>query len=289
MITVSTSLQKYPWGYIFLYVTIALSILALLAGALMGALGGGGAILTVPVFTYLAGLEPSTATTASLIAVASSSLVGLIPHARASNVQFRTGTLFGALGIAGSALGSALTPALSPHVLMTAFAALLVGTAVQMLRSTKTTHSPGDRPKTTEGNCDHSGNEPATKGSGLAVHLATATGIGFLTGLFGVGGGFVIVPALTLILGMTMSVAIGTSLVVITVNSAISLGFRAFLPTTLDWGLVAPFAALMTIGALIGGRASTRLPQRPLKLAFAALLMSVAVLLGFQNIPALFS
>ena len=106
--------------------------------------------------------------------------------------------------------------------------------------------------------------------------VAAGTGVGFLTGLFGVGGGFVIVPALTLLLGLSMPVAIGTSLLVITINSAVALASR-IATTTIDWAVTIPFTISAVVGVLVGGRLAGRLdPQKSLRW-FALLLVGVAV------------
>ena len=183
---------------------------ALVVGVVLGALGGGGAILTVPVLTSLVGLTPAQATTASLVIVGSSSLLGLVPHARAGRVRVREGGVFGLLGVVGAAVGSRLSILVPGPVLMSAFSVLLLVVAVVMGRRARRTDLPQVRER------------------GWGVRVLAASAVGLLTGFFGVGGGFVVVPALTLVLGLPMSVAAGTSLLVVAINSASSLLTRAF-------------------------------------------------------------
>lgn len=244
--------------------------LALAVGLVLGSLGGGGAILTVPILTTLVGQSAHQATASSLVIVGSSSLVGMVPHLRAGRVKVADGLVFGLLGVVGAAIGSRLSVAVPAAVLMSAFSVLLLVVAVVMWRRRR-------RPRSGD----------AGEGRGWAVRIAAASGVGLLTGFFGVGGGFVIVPALVIVLGLPMKQAVATSLLVIAVNSATSLATRAASGLELDWGLVLPFAALTVVGTLIGGRVAQRVDQRHLNLAFIVLLVLVALGVGLQNVPRL--
>lgn len=260
------------------------SPLGFLIGLSLGALGGGGSILAVPALVYAAGQDPREATASSLLLVGLAALVGLKPHLRAGRVRVATGFTFGAAGIPGSIAGTALNKRLDPDVLLLAFAGLVLVAAWRMLTGCPSCTKVGE-----ERELD-SGGGGGGHGGGTAVMsrvdtrrtvsvLAAGTGVGFLTGLFGVGGGFVIVPALTLLLHLSMPAAIGTSLLIISINSAVALAARAG-TATVDWGVTLPFAAAAVAGVLAGGHVADRLdPKRSLRW-FATLLVAVALYTG---------
>jgi uncharacterized membrane protein YfcA len=251
------------------------SPLGFLIGLSLGALGGGGSILAVPALVYGAGQTPREATASSLLLVGLASLVGLRTHLRAGRVRVATGLAFGIAGIPGSLLGSAVNRRLDPDLLLVGFAALVLLAAWRMLTGCPTCTKVGEQEALGDGG---GGLMTATRvDAGRMVGIVAAgTGVGFLTGLFGVGGGFVIVPALTLLLHLNMPAAIGTSLLVITLNCAIALAARAT-TTSIDWGVTVPFAAAAVAGVLAGGSLAGRLdPRRSLRW-FAALLVAVAV------------
>ncbi|QYG93179.1 sulfite exporter TauE/SafE family protein [Iamia sp. SCSIO 61187] len=259
------------------------SPLGFLIGLSLGALGGGGSILAVPALVYAAGQSPRAATTTSLLLVGIASIVGLRPHLRAGRVRVATGLAFGAAGIPGSLLGSAVNQRLDPDLLLLGFAGLVLVAAWRMLTGCPTCTKLGEDLAT--GAADAGGGvalasrrDVATRvdvGRVLAI-VAAGTAVGFLTGLFGVGGGFVIVPALTLLLRMNMPTAIGTSLLVIGVNSAVGLAARIS-TSSIEWGVTLPFAVAAIAGVLTGGRLAGRLdPERSLRW-FAGLLVAVAL------------
>jgi uncharacterized membrane protein YfcA len=253
------------------------SPLGFLIGLSLGALGGGGSILAVPALVFGAGQTPTEATASSLLLVGVASLVGLRPHLRRGRVRVGTGVAFGVAGVPGSLAGSALNRRLDPDVLLAGFAVLVLVAAWRMLTGCPTCTKVGEDRALGDG----TGVVTATRVDALRVAavVAAGTGVGFLTGLFGVGGGFVIVPALTLILHLSMPEAIGTSLLVITLNSAV--GFAARLgAATVDWAVTLPFAVAAVAGVLTGGHLAGRLdPRRSLRW-FAALLVAVAVYTG---------
>jgi uncharacterized protein len=251
--------------------------IGLLIGLALGALGGGGSILTVPALVYVVGLEPAAATTSSLIIVGITALIAVVPHARAHRVRFGAGLMFGALGTAGSFAGAALSQSVPATTLLLAFAGLMVVVASLMLRRALRHRPTGGPPfDPTE--------EPMLRlrpfscaCPRVAKVVVTATVVGLLTGFFGVGGGFVLVPALVLALGFPMPTAVGTSLLVIAVNSATALTARLTHGTAeLDWALIATFTVAAVAGSLVGGRMAGSVDPRRLTIAFALLLVLVA-------------
>ncbi|MFF7704276.1 sulfite exporter TauE/SafE family protein [Streptomyces lydicus] len=292
-------------------VLLALATLpcGLLIGLLLGALGGGGSVLAVPALVGLLGQSPHEATAGALVVVAVGSVSGLVCHARAGRVRWVAGAVFGALGTAGSYVGSRWSAALRPEVLMTAFAGLMLVVAAMLVwrevragraaepTPTRPLRDPA-RPATPAGPAaplapsddpagDPSGAVPHSRNALLSrpVRIAvTASAVGLLTGFFGVGGGFVVVPALTLVLGLDMPVAIGTSLLVILINSLTALGTRAG-TGSLDWRLLAGFAACAALGSQLGNRLTTRLRPRTLTTAFATLVTVLALTMATTALP----
>jgi uncharacterized membrane protein YfcA len=238
--------------------------LSTLIGVSLGLLGGGGSILAVPVLVYVARVEVHAAIGVSLAVVGTTALVGSVVHARAARVDLRAGALFGGAGMLGAPLGAQVTQAASPRALMLLFALLMLGVGALMLR---------DRDGSRRG---------ATRPHPAAVP-ATGFGVGLLTGFLGVGGGFVIVPALTLLAGLPIHSAIGTSLLVIAANSAAGLAGhlgRGGVPL----GLTAAFTGAAAAGALVGVRLAGRLEPGPLRRAFAVFVVLVGLLLLAKNV-----
>lgn len=247
------------------------SPLGLLIGLSLGALGGGGSILAVPALVYAAGQTAKGATTTSLILVAITSIIGIVPHWRAGRVRLLPGALFGLAGVGGSLLGSRWNSSADPDVLLLAFSGVMVTAGVAMLR----------RARRQKAATEQTGTPPS---AATAVRADTATVVkvlvagsfvGLLTGFFGVGGGFVIVPALVLALGFTMPEAVGTSLLVITINSAVALTTR-LQGGSIEWGTVIPFTVASLIGVTIGGRLAGSRDSSTLQQWFVGLLFAVA-------------
>lgn len=267
--------------------------LGLIIGITLGALGGGGAILTVPILVYLLGQQPSAATAGSLIIVGLTALVGMIPHQRAGRVRLAEGAIFGALGTVGAMVGSAASARVPPHVLMVSFAVLLVLVAILMARrGLRQRHAVQQA----------AGSQPPAQRAALLQFrpfrldtsqllpvFLTASGVGLLTGFFGVGGGFAVVPALVLALGFSMPMAVGTSLLVISINSAVALASRLGSGVHIDWPLILSFSLLAATGSLLGGRVAQKVSPQLLNLAFTILLFAVAGYVAIQNVPYLIS
>jgi len=259
------------------------SPLGLLVGLSLGALGSGGSILAVPALVYAAGQTPQEATAASLLLVGTAAISGLWTHVRAGRVRVATGVIFGLTGLGGSIAGTALNRRLDPDVLLLAFSGLILLAAWRMLTACPTCTRAGE-----ERELDAAGEgTPRRLDAGRALLvLAAGSGVGFLTGLFGVGGGFVIVPALTLIMGFAMPQAIGTSLLVVAINSAMALVARLG-SAHVDWGVAAAFTVAAVVGVQLGARIADRLdPERSLR-AFAAALVVLALYTAGRALAAL--
>jgi uncharacterized membrane protein YfcA len=240
------------------------TLLSLLFGALigltLGMVGGGGSILTVPILVYAIGQPVQQATTTALAIVGMNALVGMVGHARAHRVNLRTGVLFGLAGIGGAFVGSWYNARVPGRALLIAFALIMLVAAVAMLR--RRLPAASDMA---------SAAQPIAWGK----VLVSGTAIGLMTGFFGVGGGFVIVPALVLVLGLPMRTAVGTSLLIIAMNALWSvLAHLRF--GGMDFGVVALFVLGGVAGALAGVHVAGHVPQRRLTQGFAVLITVVA-------------
>ncbi|MEU6005397.1 sulfite exporter TauE/SafE family protein [Streptomyces sp. NPDC047453] len=235
-------------------------LLALAAGAViglaLGTLGGGGSVLAVPALIYLLGFTPVAATTASLVIVTVTSATALVAHARDGHVHWRTGLLFAAAGVGPALLGGAVAGRLPDAVLTAAFALIAAVAAARMLR-------PRPAPET---------DRPVRPGRAAAA----GAGLGAVTGVLGVGGGFLAVPALVSVLSLRMRAAVGTSLLVITVNSLAALTMRARTVDGLDWAVIAPFAGAAVLAAWDGKRLAAKVSGPALQRIFAVVLLAVA-------------
>lgn len=269
-------------------------LLALVAGALvglsLGALGGGGSILAVPVLVYLLDQSPAQATTGSLVVVGVTSLLAAVTAHREGNVLLRRGTTFGVVAIAGAAAGSIAATQVPEPVLMGSFAALmLVVGGVMVVRQLRHRSNPdqGPRPGFDDPILTFSPTFACQCPRALKV-LITATVVGLLTGFLGVGGGFLVVPALLLALALPMRYAAGTSLVVITITSVAALSVRAANGITQpDWWLVAVLTSASAVAAIAGARLAARINTDRLSLAFTGLVLTVALYTATQAVPAL--
>jgi len=272
--------------------------LGILLGMALGALGGGGSILAVPALVYVVGLEPKPAVTMSLVVVGVAALGGMIGHWRGGRVRLAAGLWFGIAGIGGSLLGSRLNRAVDPAVLLIAFSGLMLVAAWRMWASARpedpapTVHQSTDaresevlvgRQGPSVGSTDtRASARPVRGGAGhgtvslVVTFVVAGTAVGFMTGFFGVGGGFIIVPTLVLFLGFDMPEAVGTSLLIIAINSAVALSSR-LATTGVDWRVAVPFTVAALVGALVGNRVADRLPSSDLIRWFAALLVVVAL------------
>ncbi len=245
-------------------------VLGLVIGALLGLLGGGGSILAVPALVYGVNQPLAEAVPTSLLVVGISSAAAVLPRLR--QVQWRIAAVFGVTGAAAAFGGAAVNRLLDPAVVLVGFAAVMVVAALRMLRSS-----------------DDVGGSCALPGGGVnwrsCLPKAAASGVvvGFLTGLFGVGGGFLLIPALTLLLGLPMAAAVATSLIVIVLNSA--AGSAAHLgDASIDVSIAVAFTGAAVVGSLAAGRIAPRLPGERLRRWFAYLVLAVAAYVLAQTV-----
>ncbi|ULE33412.1 sulfite exporter TauE/SafE family protein [Mycobacterium sp. IDR2000157661] len=250
---------------------IALTVaLAVLVGVSLGLLGGGGSILTVPLLAYVAGLDAKQAIATSLLVVGVTSAIGAVSHARAGHVQWRTGLVFGVAGMAGAYGGGVVARFIPGSVLLIGFAVIMIATAVAMLRGRKNVESGGmDKP--------------------LPVVKIVIEGlvVGLVTGLVGAGGGFLVVPALALLGGLPMPLAVGTSLVVIAMKSF--AGLAGYLSSVqINWALAGAVTAAALVGGLVGARLTTRVNPDALRKGFGWFVLAMSsVILAQEAHPAL--
>ncbi|WP_440107379.1 sulfite exporter TauE/SafE family protein [Streptosporangium sp. H16] len=248
--------------------TLALTAAAAAAvGVALGLFGGGGSILMVPMLMYIAGVPGKSAIAMSLLVVAVTSVTALISHARAGQVRWRTGLIFGAAGMAGAYGGGLVGPHLPERLLLGAFAVMMVTTAIAMIRGRRAfdgetrEHLP------------------------LSKIILDGVIVGVVTGLVGAGGGFLVVPALVLLGGMPMAAAVGTSLLVISMKSL--AGLAGYLSTvSIDWHLAAVVTVAAAVGGLLGGRRAEQVSPDRLRKAFGWFVLVMGAFVMAQQIIA---
>lgn len=247
----------------------------LLIGCVVGAVGGGGAILALPVLIYVLGEPVGPASAASLVVVAIAAAVGAGSLARDGQVCWRLALTFSLPSSAGSLLGAIGNRFISGPALILSFVPVMLVAAFAMW------HRAGAASA-----------EAADPGPAISIgQIAIAgLGVGLLTGFFGVGGGFVIVPVLTLWFGLGFRRAVATSLVIITITGAAALASHLLAGAELDISITAALAGATALGALIGTAIAQRLPQEALGRAFALVVTAVAIFLlvdtlGFGGPP----
>lgn len=242
--------------------------LAVLVGISLGSLGGGGSILAVPLLVYVAGMDARAAIATSLLVVGATSATAALSHARAGRVQWRTGGVFGLAGMAGAYGGGRIGTLVDGSWLLVGFAAMMAVTAAAMLR-----------PRTPRGPTPDRHRMPVWK------ILLEGVAVGVVTGLVGAGGGFLVVPALVLLGGVPMHVAVGTSLVVIAMKSMAGLaGYLSGIEV--DWPLALAVTAAAVSGSLVGGRLVAQVPQERLRHAFGWFVAIMAVVVLCLETPA---
>lgn len=235
--------------------------LAALMGLVLGTLGGGGSILTVPILVYVLGYDPKAAIGMSLAVVGVTSAVGALGHWHVGNVRLRSAAVFAGFAMAGTLLGTRLATLVSGTFQLTLFAVVMLLAAAVMLRGPRELAGGAAVPA-----------DAARRPRPLLLTGLDGAAVGSLTGLVGVGGGFLIVPALVALGGLPMHQAVGTSLVVIALNAL--AGFAGYLDQiAVDWTVMLAFTACAVAGIIAGSRLAGRIPARSLRRAFAVLLL----------------
>ncbi len=253
-------------------------ILALIGAALigltLGLLGSGGSILTVPVLTYLVGHPGKVAIAEGLAIVGLIALVSSVGYLWERSVDKRSVLLFGLPGLAGAYGGAALSAFVPGPVQLLLFAVVMLLAAWSMFRP-------------------RAGGEDAALVRPAWHILLAGLGVGVLTGLIGVGGGFLIVPSLVLLVGLDMRRAVGTSLVVIALNSTVgflkTLGVLSAAGLAVDTRLILIFAAIGAVGAVVGSRVGRHVPQAQLRRGFAVFLVVMGAFILWQELPGVLS
>lgn len=244
---------------------------ALAIGLSLGLLGSGGSILTVPVLHYLVGQPEKLAIGGSLLVVGVIAAAASVPYALGRQLDWRKVGWFGIPGMAGAWVGASLAQWVPGAVQLALFAAVMLAAAWRMLRGGVAA-------------------APGREASRLAV-VAGGTGVGLLSGLVGVGGGFLIVPALVLLAGVPMIDAVGTSLAIIALNAF--TGFAKYLGVLdhegleLDWPVLLAIAAIGVAGSFAGHRLGRRLPQATLRRVFGVFLLAMAAFIAVDVGPRL--
>jgi uncharacterized membrane protein YfcA len=239
--------------------------LALIVGLTMGVLGGGGSILTVPILVYILHFGAKEAVTMSLAVVGATSLVGAVRHAQLGNVHLRLALGFGPVAMLGTYSGAHLATYLSDTAHLALFGVIMFTAAFFMLR----THEPAPAPR----------RHPAIA---RALVAAEALGVGLITGLVGVGGGFLMVPVFVLLLDLPLKEAVGTSLVVIALNAF--TGFVGYLGhVEVAWPFTLGFTAIAIAGIWIGAQILEHVPAHAVKRIFGIFLLLMGAWILYQN------
>ena len=285
--------------------TLLSALLGVAIGLSLGALGGGGSILTVPALVYALGVSAKHATGGSLLIVGLSSLFGMIAHARAGRVRWSVGLTVGVVSIVGSLAGTALNRRINAELLLLLFAGLMFVVAAMMIRRDRRT-TPPSAPRPVLAPVPVGGPTPPTVLEDRAldelVHVEEAiastragkpllvavvgVGVGFLTGFLGVGGGFIVVPSLVLILGLGLAEAVGTSLLIIAISSAFAIAERHGVHGV-DASILVPFAVAAMAAAMVGNLIAGRVPARRLNQGFIVLVILVACYVTVRSVLAL--
>ena len=249
-------------------------------GLAVGTLGGGGSVLAVPILVYVLHQTVPEATTASLVVVAAGAVAGGLGHARAGHVCWRHAGSFTAAAIPGIAVGTLAAEAVSGAVLLAGFALVMLAAAHATWRKA------GDHEPEPDGTWKGGGSCPPLR---LPRDLIAGAAVGLVTGFFGVGGGFLIVPTLAIALAFTMRTAVGTSLVIITATSLLGLTAHLLAGRSLEVDTTAALTIACVAGAVAGASLASRIPQRTLGRGFALLVVAVATYLllsvGFLGGP----
>ena len=244
-------------------------VMALAIGLSLGILGGGGSILTVPIFVYVMGYTAKQSIAMSLVVVGATSLVGAIRHWRAGNFDLRAALVFGILAMIGARLGAEVAK-IVPGIVQLALLGfmMLVAAALMLRRGEARVISVVEQRRNTM--------------SGALATAGVGLGVGVLTGLVGIGGGFLFVPSLVLLAQLPIKTAVGTSLFVIALSTAAgAFGYRG--QVVVPWGVVAVFTLIAIAGIFVGTRLLRYVSPQALRRAFAYFLFGMAGFVLYQN------
>ena len=253
--------------------TALLIPVGIVIGLLIGSVGGGGSLIAVPALVYLGDQSVRGAQAGALLAVIAASAIGFAVYLRRGEVRWRAGLAFGLAAAIGSLAGSLLGRSLDPDVLLLAFSpVMVVGAAVMVSERAR---------------------EPTFRPWRFGVSVSSASKVallgfvvGCITGLFGVGGGFLIVPALVFGLGFGVSEGVGTSLLVVIVSSLVALAERLH-GGGLDWSVIGPFVGAAVLGVLAGSALGERASSETVTRSFAILVVAIAIYTGGEALAAL--
>ncbi len=249
-------------------------MLAALVGLSLGLMGGGGSILTVPIFVYVLGYEPKLAIAMSLPVIGITSLAGAVGHWKAGNVNLRAATTFGVIAMIGAFAGARLAALIDGRVQLALLATVMLAAAVMMFRSARRVPDAASP--------DAASPAETTRAMPIGLLLPVALAVGVLTGVVGIGGGFLVVPALVLLARAPMKQAVGTSLLVIAMNAASGFaGYVGQLP--MPWTFMAAFTAVAVAGIVAGTALVRYVSQRALKQAFAVFLLVMGTFILYKN------
>ncbi len=245
---------------------ILIILMGALVGFFLGFFGSGGSVLTVPILVYVLGLDPKEAIVSSLVIVGVTALAGGFQKIRQHQVCYKIALIFGGFGVVGAFGGAKLSVLFSGSQQLIIFAILMLAAAFFMLKNKKTNEA--------------SGSQMCRMNMGLASSLGL--GVGGLTGLVGVGGGFLIVPALSQLGGLHLTVAMGTSLLIITLNALAGvLGYLGVIQ--MDLPLIFVFMAASSLMSMIGSHVGSKMNAIKMKKVFAGFIILIGVLLLFKN------
>jgi len=238
-------------------------------GLSLGLMGGGGSLLTVPALVYLVGQTPQAAVTTSLAIVGANSLMGASFHRAQGTLDWKVALTFGGAGMLVSYLSAGLSKMMPEALLLIAFAIITLLVGALMLVRTSNDSVEMSKPRS------------------LSVVIASGAGVGLMTGILGIGGGFLIVPALVMLVGLPMQMAVGTSLIIIAMNSL--AGFLGHAGDgSLNMTMTVIFTAAGLVGTFAGARLNKRLPAGKLQKVFAWFVILLAIFLFYDNLPHIF-
>lgn len=239
--------------------------LAALAGLSLGLLGGGGSILAVPIMVYTANIPPKVAVAMSLAVVGVTTLFGVYGHYKAKNINIKLALQFGGAAIPSTFIGSYLSQLISGSTQLIIFSIVMILAAIFMFKGRS---------------------ESETNNKNFVMTLISGSFVGVMTGLIGVGGGFLIVPALMYFTGTKIKQAVGTSLLIISLNSLI--GFLSYLDKVqINWAFMSKFTVASIVGILIGAKLVPYIPAQKLKKAFAIFLILMGIFILYKNLGSL--